>query len=244
MKPLAALAPGAAGSAWFLDVDGTLLELAPRPDLVAVPPGLVRDLEALTARAGGALALVSGRSIAALDALFAPLKLAAAGCHGAEMRFAPDGGVVRSGGTVPLGLRGRLERLAAAHGLLLEDKEVALALHYRGLADPAAALAALESERAAILAEGYELMPGHQVLEVRRPGLHKGAALDALMAVAPFAGKRPLFAGDDVTDEDAFRHLAPHDGIGIAVGVPRAGAAFQAEDPAAFRRWLHRQAAD
>jgi trehalose 6-phosphate phosphatase len=145
---------------------------------------------------------------------------------------------------VPLGLRGRLERLAAAHGLLLEDKEVALALHYRGLADPAAALAALESERAAILAEGYELMPGHQVLEVRRPGLHKGAALDALMAVAPFAGKRPLFAGDDVTDEDAFRHLAPHDGIGIAVGVPRAGAAFQAEDPAAFRRWLHRQAAD
>lgn len=230
----------AAETAWFLDVDGTLLDLAPRPELVQVPPGLVEDLGLLADRAGGALALISGRTIAVVDALLAPLDLPAAGCHGAEIRFAPAGGIVRSGGTVPQGLRGRLERLAAAHDLLLEDKEVALALHYRG--SGAAVREALEGERAAIAEAGYELLEGRQVMEVRRPGLHKGAAIDAFMAVAPFAGRLPLFAGDDVTDEDAFRHLAAHRGIGIAVGEARPGARFRMDDPAALRRWLHEKA--
>ena len=232
--------PVAPGWALFLDVDGTLLEFADRPDAVHVPPPLLETLAALERRLGGALALVSGRPLHQLDALFAPLRLAAVGLHGLELRLhagdvvpAPD----PPGRLAPLLLRAR-QAATRYPGALAEDKGVALALHWRG--NPAAepALRALAADMLPWL-PGYRLQPGHQVLELRPDGADKGAAILALLADPPFHGRPPVFVGDDLTDEHGFRAVAGCGGLGVRVGGSGPTAAgHRLADVAAVRAWL------
>jgi trehalose 6-phosphate phosphatase len=230
------------GDSWalFLDVDGTLLDIADAPDLVHVDRALLDLLGSAQRAAGGALALVSGRSIAGLDSLFAPLVLPVAGLHGAERRDAA-GHVYR---------RRRDPALAAAArelhawcesrpGTLLEDKHGSIALHYR-LA-PADAPRVREAARAALerLGEGYVLLEGKCVVELRPSGTSKAHAIEAFMAEPPFAGRRPVFVGDDVTDEDGFRWVAQAGGIAVIVGgCGPTSAAFRLADVAAVKDWL------
>jgi len=230
----------------LLDVDGTILDIAPTPGEVTVPASLRRTLARLSRETGGALALVSGRSLEDLDRLFAPLRLPAVGGHGAELR-ASAGGEAEAGGARPLDgdLRDRLAGIAdSAPGVLIEDKGYALAVHYR---------LAPEQERsvrqavAAIQAdwpqEPIEVLPGKAVLEVKPAGFNKGAAIRALMRHKPFAGRRPVFIGDDTTDEPAFAAMPEFKGLGFSVGRNIPGTAHCFATPSEVRGWLERLSA-
>lgn len=225
----------------FLDVDGTLLEFAETPDEVAVEAELVAVLERLSRAVDGALALVSGRPITALDRLFAPLRLPSAGVHGLERRNAQ--GTFTDGPVdwLPLATaRHALQEFVERHpALVLEDKGVALALHWRR--DPAleAAVQALLMSLLERMGPEFELLPGASVLELKPSAHDKGSAVDAFLLEPPFAGRVPLFIGDDVTDADAFRAVERHGGWAIGVG-PRPSTALRLEDPRAVRRWLAR----
>lgn len=216
--------------ALFLDVDGTLLEIESHPDAVRVAP----ELKHLLARAGraldGALALVSGRTIAGLDALFAPLRLPAAGLHGLERRDAtgrvhyPD----RYAGRIAAARAGLLEFVQSAPGLLLEDKGAALALHFRNAPElEDACRHHVEAARAAA-GDDFHVQQGKRVFELKPSGRDKGTAVAAFMTEPPFHGRRPVFVGDDVTDEDGFRAVNALGGISIRVGEAGATAAHHA----------------
>ena len=227
--------------ALFLDVDGTLIEIAATPHAVVVPEDLKTLLRNLSTRFDGALALISGRSIPTLDSLFSPLRLTAAGIHGCERRTA-DGRLVRP--TIDArrfaATRDDLARWSALHpGSLLEDKGYALALHYR-LA-PALESAALDEARRALQQLGgtHELQRGKFVFELRPAGYSKGTAIEAFMREPPFHGRRPLFIGDDVTDEDGFAVVNALDGISIRVGdAATTSARHRLADVDAVRQWL------
>lgn len=241
------MAPGSAlpevvllRDALFLDVDGTLIDIAPTPDAVVVPHDLVPALGRLLKASGGALALVSGRTLENLDELFAPLRLPAAACHGAELRPDPDIPVQVEAYAIPQSLRERFCALAVEEGALVEDKGYTIALHFRRVPDPSRILDlvtqfAPEAERA-----GLTLMNGKALVELKPRGFDKGTALRKLMQNAPFRGRRPVFAGDDVTDNDGFAVLADYNGIGISVGRAAADATYRAEGPADIRDWLIR----
>jgi trehalose 6-phosphate phosphatase len=230
------------GCALFLDIDGTLLELAPTPDRVRVDAGVAALLPALAERLGGAVALISGRSLADADRLFPGLKLPIAGQHGLERRAA-DGTIHRHHSSAS-GLRAllpELARFAARHeGLLLEDKGATLALHYR----LAPALAShvhrtLKTRLASLgVANGLRLQPGKGVLEIKPDGRDKGTAILEYMAERPFAGRLPVFVGDDYTDEYGFTAVIRAGGWAVKVGPGRTRAPFRLRDVAAVRRWL------
>ncbi len=226
--------------ALLLDLDGTLLDIAPRPEAVVVPTGLPATLEAIRARLDGALALVSGRPIAELERLLAPLRTAAAGVHGAELRRRPDGRIERLG--TP-SLLDPVRRLLAAtplpEAVTVEDKEVAIALHWRRAAEPPAVLIAELEARVAASDGSLEATFGKAVLELRPAGLDKGRAVAALLAEPPFAGRRPIFVGDDRTDEDAFRAVERVRGLAFPVGpTPPGGRPAVFAGPGAVRAWL------
>lgn len=241
----ASLPPLAADWAFFLDVDGTLLEHADTPDAVRVDGAMRNLLSDLQAGARGALALISGRSVADLDRLFAPLALAAAGQHGAERR---DGaGRVHRHDFPEAPVRRAAARLAAfagAHpGLLLEDKGRSLALHYRlapRLEDEARALV---DEVLSELGEGFELQRGKMVLELRPGGRDKGSSIAEFMAEAPFRGRVPVFVGDDLTDEFGFGVVNGMGGVSVKVGEGTSQARWRIADAAAVRAWLGQWAA-
>lgn len=212
--------PGAAGPwALFLDIDGTLVELAPRPELVRVPEDLPGLLAALAQDLGGALALVSGRALATIDGLI-PGGLDAAGTHGAEWRLA--GQVGRLSPPDPARLAAVLCDLRAQAGtwpgLLIEAKPGAIALHYRMIPEREPEVLALAGRCAHTLGRGYRLQPGKQVVELLPAAAGKGAAIRRFMAAGPYAGRIPVFAGDDLTDEDGFAVVEALGGIGIRVG--------------------------
>jgi trehalose 6-phosphate phosphatase len=227
--------------ALFLDVDGTLLEIEREPGAVHVPARLCRVLEALRSATGGALALVSGRSLDQLDRLFSPLRLSAAGLHGLERRNLTVG--VERTAPDPVVLEGARRRLAgfaeATGGVLLEDKGLTLALHYRNA--PAAARDAVAvAEAAAAASDGaLVLLRGKMVCELMPPGVDKGRAIAAFMAEPPFAGRVPVFAGDDVTDEAGFVMINQIGGVSIRIGNGSPTAArFAHENVAAMQAWL------
>jgi trehalose 6-phosphate phosphatase len=226
--------------AWFLDVDGTLLELAERPDAVQVEPGLLRALQSLREAARGALALVSGRSVAELDALFAPLRLAAAGQHGVERRDAA--GQVHRHAFPAEALRAAAQELAAfarAHaGILLEDKGASLALHFRLAPQQADAARAALERAAARLGAGFLIQPGKMVLELKPAGRDKGVAIEEFLREPPFAGRVPVFVGDDLTDEHGFEAVQRRGGHAVKVGEGPSVARWRLPDAAAVRRWL------
>jgi trehalose 6-phosphate phosphatase len=209
-------------SALFLDVDGTLLEIAPRPELVRVPDGLPSLMIRLSGQRAGALALISGRPLAQLDRLFQPWQGAAAGLHGLERRRA-DGildCVVDGESAAALDrLRPKLAALAAdGSGLILEDKDGTLALHYRAAPqrepEIRAVVDALHNESASML----RLITGKMVVEFQPRSADKGRAIAAFLAEPPFLGRRAVFVGDDTTDEDGFAEIRRRDGIAVRVG--------------------------
>jgi trehalose 6-phosphate phosphatase len=223
--------------ALFLDFDGTLAELAPHPDAVRIASGLVPTLSALHAQLGGALALVTGRREAEIDHFLNPLKLPVASEHGAQYRL-PDGS--RHGVAAPdLGpILAAAMRLAGEHGgLLVEPKRSSVALHYR-LAPQLEALCRETLLHAAEGIEGVEFLQGKCVFEVKPLGVNKGQAISMYMANAPFAGRIPVFAGDDVTDEAGFAAVQALGGHGIKVGEGPSVARQRCLSPASFRGWL------
>ncbi len=220
LPPLPSIAADA-NLALFLDVDGTLVEIAETPHAVVVPPFLRNTLNALSARLDGALALISGRSVRALDALFAPMCFAAAGVHGCERREA-NGCILRPeiDTTRIADARAELAAWANEHpGTLLEDKGYALALHYR-LAPHLESAALSEVESVLSRLGTHDLQRGKFVFELRPAGYSKGGAIEAFMSEAPFRGRTPVFIGDDVTDEDGFAVVNQLDGISMHVGDP------------------------
>lgn len=226
--------------ALFLDVDGCLVDFADTPDGVNVPERLRATLEALSARLGGALALVSGRSLQGLDHLFAPLRVAtAAGLHGLERRSAsgardapPPPGALGS-------IRAEAEQLARRWpGVVVEDKGAALGLHWRRAPNAGDALRDFAD---AVLPRlpGYRLQHGNQVVELRPAEGDKGSAIDALLEEPPFRGRVPVFAGDDITDESGFAIVNRRGGLSVLVGDREPSAAHYAlHSPEAVRRWL------
>ena len=225
----------------FLDVDGTLLDIAERPDWVVVPNPLREALLTLDSRLGGAVALVSGRAIADLDSLFAPLRLRASGVHGAEVRFDPAAGVsIATEHLLPPELVEALRQLAAAHpGTLVEDKRFSVAIHYRAIPESGPVLLTkIEALLAAPAGAGCRILPGHMVFEVKRTGFDKGTAVDAFLQKAPFQGRRPTFIGDDVTDLPGFARAQAAGGLAYSVTTPRPHVSGHFPDAAAVRRWL------
>ena len=228
--------------ALFLDVDGTLVEIAREPGAVHVPERLCQILADLEQALDGALALVSGRSLEQLDRLFAPLRLNAAGLHGLERRNLRSE-VVRAkpDPTAFEAARRRLRAFADRHpGVLLEDKGLTLALHYRNAPDQQQAAAKVAKDAAAASGGALELLAGKMVFELKPPGADKGQAIAAFLREAPFAGRRPVFAGDDMTDEAGFRIVNQLGGISIRIGAddrPTA-AGHGCEDVAAMQTWL------
>jgi trehalose 6-phosphate phosphatase len=231
---------GAAAYAFFLDVDGTLLEMAPTPDLVRVDAGVLTLLEGLREAAGGALALVSGRTVTDMDRLFAPLQLPAAGQHGAERRDAA--GVRRGPGP---GLE-QLERVRASvtawaagiDGLLVEDKGICLAVHFRQAPHLEELVYRRLGEFIALAGGALSLQPGRMVLEAKPVDRNKGSAVGQFMAEAPFAGRIPLFVGDDLTDEDGFAAARRLGGHAVKVGEGDSIASWRLPDVDAVRNWL------
>jgi len=224
-------------TALFLDFDGTLVDLADQPELVHVPPELVPLLSDLRDRLAGALAVVSGRRIVDIDTFLAPLELPAAGEHGARRRNAA--GTLFE--TTPHDLQPVIDAvlpLAEQHpGLRLERKEAAVALHYRHAPE-------LETLCHATLSEalrghpGLTLLHGKFVFEAKPAGVSKGHAIEAFMQEAPFTGRQPVFAGDDVTDEAGFASVRKLGGLGIKVGQGPTMAQHRCASPAELSIWL------
>jgi trehalose 6-phosphate phosphatase len=225
----------------LLDVDGTILDLAPTPAEVVASPNLRRTLARLTRRTGGALALVSGRSVSDLDLIFAPLQLPAVGGHGAELRPLAEGEAQKSrAGPLDAELKRRFATIAAAGpGILVEDKGYSIALHYRLAPDKELLVREAVAEICAQLDDkALEILPGKAVIEIKPAGFDKGTGVRALMACRPFAGRRALFIGDDTTDEAAFAVLDEFAGVGFSVGRVIPGTAGHFDAPRDVRRWL------
>lgn len=206
--------------ALFLDVDGTLIELAETPDGVNVPQELKSLLGEVASRLNGALALISGRTIANIDELFAPLRLCASGVHGVERR-GPDGQLVR----VPIDLSAlrevhqELSEFARSReGILIEDKRFAIAVHFRLAPEYAAEVHEWTERIVGRLGSAYVLQAGKCVYEIRPSATTKGTAVRTFMEQEPFAGRQPVYIGDDVTDEDAFEAVNALRGISVRVG--------------------------
>jgi trehalose 6-phosphate phosphatase len=227
-------------SAYFLDVDGTLLEIKPRPEDVAADEVLRALLTELAAATGGALGLVSGRKIDDLDRIFTPPMFPAVGLHGAEIRF-PDGARLAPPAGAMEAVRLPLARFIAAHpGLRLEDKGAALAVHFRQTPEHAGEV--LEFLAKLAQNNGLAMQPGKMVTELKQAHHDKGSGIATLLADPPFTGRMPVFIGDDLTDESGFLFVNRQGGISVRAGP--AGAATHARyllrDPPEVRAELSR----
>lgn len=211
--------PRAPAIALFLDFDGTLVEIADRPEAIRVDAGLPELLAATQRRLGGALAVLSGRPIASIDALLAPTRLAAAGVHGLEVRAEPAAPVVAASAAGALvAVRAALAGAGLpAAGVTVEDKRLAVAVHYRQAPDRGGMVHALLAAAAAPFPD-LHLVAGKMVVEVKPRGVDKGTALLNFLARPPFSHRVPVMIGDDVTDEDAFRAALSAGGRAIKVG--------------------------
>jgi trehalose 6-phosphate phosphatase len=227
----------------FLDVDGTLLDLARSPEAVAVPAGLTDTLAAAERRLDGALALVSGRPIEQLDRLFAPLRLRASGVHGGQIRQSADGaGRWLTQARLPERAWSDLLRLLEAFpGTLAENKGISFAVHYRNSAAAEEELVvALRHFTAAFFELDLELIAGHLVFEIRLPGFDKGRAIARFMGSEPFTGRRPVFIADDRMDRAGFDAALALGGLAFSVGAVLPGLSGWFARPQAVREWVGR----
>lgn len=224
----------------LLDVDGTLVDIAPTPESVHVPQSLCRALGRLEELSGGCVALISGRPLASLDRLFSPLHLPAAGSHGAEIRALVGTDTVSAGiEPLPQNVRASFSGIETAFpGLRVEDKGYTIAFHYRSIPEREAEVITDVTARMRDVPSQFEILRGKAIVEIKHRGFNKGSALRELMKHAPFAGRRPIFHGDDVTDEDVFAALPEYGGIGVSVGRHIEGAKYFVESPRDIRRWL------
>jgi trehalose 6-phosphate phosphatase len=228
-------------TALLLDIDGTLLDLAPTPREVWVPPGLADSLGRLLTRTSGALALVSGRSLNDIDLIFAPEQFPAVGGHGAEMRLSTDSEAVATHAPpMDKELKRRLAAIAKlSPGILLEDKGYSLALHYRLAPEAEKAIyEAVSLIRADLPNAPIEVLPGKCVCEIKHSGFNKASGVVELMTHEPFKGRRPIFIGDDVTDESVFAIMPGFGGLAFSVGRHAHGVAGHFNEPRDVRDWL------
>jgi trehalose 6-phosphate phosphatase len=229
----------------FLDYDGTLVALAPTPEDALADEGVRELLGSIERRLGGALAIVTGRPVGDIDRFLAPLRLTVAGLHGLDVRpswLPPGNPPPPSPMLAPV--RGAFAEFGRRFpGTLVEDKGLSVALHYRQL--PSAAEDALALASRLVTASGgtLRLQPGKMVVELLPAGSDKGTAIEALAATAPFAGRRPVFVGDDVTDEAGFRAVNALGGLSVHLGAGPSEASHRLPDVAALRDWLARAVA-
>lgn len=228
-------------AAILLDVDGTILDLAPTPREVFVPHSLRELLARLLERTSGAVAFVSGRPVQQLDLIFSPLQLPAIGGHGAEMRLVP-GEAARPPRLPPLdpAVKRKFATIAeAGPGIILEDKGYSLALHYR-LAPEKETLVREAAAKVCASLDGatLELLPGKLVVEIKQRGTTKATAVRELMTHPPFRGRQPIFLGDDVTDLCVFAIMPDFAGVSVSVAQTVAGVDYCFDQPDDVRRWL------
>ena len=232
------LPPIAANAAFFIDFDGTLVDIAPRPELVHLEPRVRDLLGALSDRFGHAVAVITGRPLDVVDGFLSPLRLAVAAEHGSIRRDAS--------GQVHMDKRGE-EAVDAAEaalvplvegnpGLLLERKIVSVALHFRQRPELAETCRAA-AEAAAARAEGLIILPGKMVFELKPKGIDKGRAVEAFLGEPPFAGRVPVYIGDDVTDEDAFAAVNALGGVTIKIDDGPTQAKYRTDRRGLFE-WL------
>lgn len=239
---MSGMPPFDARCAWFLDIDGTLLDIAAMPAAVKAGPADTRLVTGLYSESRGAVALISGRSIAGIDKLFHPLRLPAAGQHGIERRDAkgrihlhafPEDAMRRAAADI--------RAFSVKHeGLVLEDKGASLALHYRLSPQLAGPVHAVMHRAAQHFGEGVEVQGGKMVAELKPSGRDKGIAIEEFMHEAPFRGRTPVFLGDDLTDEDGFHVVNRLGGNSIKIGRGVTSARWRLRDAAAVRAWLSR----
>ncbi|MGK9175488.1 trehalose-phosphatase [Yokenella regensburgei] len=227
--------------AFFFDLDGTLADIQPHPDLVFIPSRVLEQLALLSGANNGALALISGRSMAELDQLASPHRFPLAGVHGAERRDI-NGETHRV--SLPLSVVQPLEhelatRLAELPGTELEAKGMAFALHYRQALHYEEEIRALAMKMVARYPE-LSMQPGKCVIELKPAAIDKGAAIETFMQEAPFQGRTPVFIGDDLTDEHGFDVVNRLKGISVKVGAGRTLAAYRIDDVKGVHQWLKR----
>jgi trehalose 6-phosphate phosphatase len=228
--------------AYFFDIDGTLVDIAPSPSEVRLERELIELIERLYKVTGGALALISGRSIADIDSIFHGMTLPVAGQHGIERRNA-RGQLSRHEFSLERldEPRARLEEVAARHrGLLLEDKGLCLALHYRQAPALASYAHRLMRTVQSEVGPDYTLQRGKKIVEIKPSGRDKGKAVTEFMAEKPFQGRLPVFVGDDATDEYGFAVVNSLGGHSIKVGGGRSAARWRIRDVDTVRAWLAR----
>jgi len=238
--------PDRSGSGWalFLDFDGTLVDIAERPDAVVVPADLRPNLRALRDGLGGAMAIVTGRSIAVIDGFLAPDRFDVAGLHGVEHRVAGQLYPCRAQDHPDLrrGIEELRRRFAAVPGILIEDKGCSVAVHWR-LAPEAEDLASETIlAMAAALGPAYRLQRGKAVAEVLPSRATKGGIIRHLLTEEPYRGRRPVFIGDDLADEQAFEVVDALEGVPIRVGLGPTRAHYRIAAPSAVREVLARWA--
>jgi trehalose 6-phosphate phosphatase len=230
-----------ADAAVFLDFDGTLVEITSEPGKVVVPPALKQTLARLVARCDGAVAVVSGRRLGELDRFLRPLRLPAAGVHGLERRR-PDGSIERIAPPRWLArLLPEIDAFARAWpGVLVEKKRLSVSVHYRGAPEAAVAVDDFIAARAAALGGRAAVQRGKMVVELRPTGHDKGTAIEAFMRDPPFRDRRPVFLGDDLTDEHGFAVVNRLGGLSIRIGSagPESAAVWTLPSVVAVRRWL------
>jgi trehalose 6-phosphate phosphatase len=225
-------------NALFLDLDGTLLEIAPTPELVVVPPGLPDLLTSVHGHLGGAVAIVTGRPIGVIDSLLAPFYASAAGEHGVALRY-QDGTIeeMPKGLAVPDTWRDALKAAAERWpGVLIEPKPHGVAVHYRLVPERGNDVWRLVRALVPQDHPWFRLIPAREAVEIGPRAASKGHAVERLMAQAPFQGRRPIFVGDDFTDEAGMEAARQFGGEGLRVAEVFGG------DPAAVRAWLRRGA--
>lgn len=228
--------------ALFFDVDGTLVDFVADPATALIPRALQKTLAELSTALAGALAIISGRSIADLDRLFAPLQLPLAGQHGAEARRDGTISILAPATSALASILAPVYAFAETRpAIRIEDKGLSVAIHYRGAEESRDALAALLDDAMARHGSDYELLASHLAFDVRPRTANKGFAVEWFMAAAPFAGRTPIFIGDDRTDEDGFAAVLARGGHAIKVGGRGTSIApWHLAAPEELWRWLER----
>jgi len=227
--------------ALFLDCDGTLLDIAPTPNEVRVPTGLVELLKRISDGLGGALALLTGRQLAEIDMLMTPIEFIGAGVHGAELRMLPGGAITRITNALPVTLIDEvMHHVQKLPGIIAEPKGPGLAVHYR-LAPHLAT--SLEAELRALLARHADdlvLCPGRQLFEIIPTGNSKGTALETMLKLPDFAHRKPIMIGDDVGDVPALEAAFRLGGTGLRVAGEQFRDEAEFSGPADVINWLQR----
>jgi len=223
----------------FLDLDGTLIDIAEAPDRVHIPSDLVPLLARLSSGLRGALAIVTGRPTSDVNRYLDPLRLVTAGVHGAELRTEMNGEVLLTVGPMDSAVASAVRRLSdLAPGVVIETKVYSIAVHYRLAPSVEPQIEAALQGIVAGSPDHFILCPGRCVIEVVPRHVSKGAAVDALMAFPAFKGRRPIMVGDDVPDESALTAAVRHGGLGLRVAGEHFRRRADFDGPASVRAWL------